>query len=264
MARRAGRPRFGKGIANLLAFGEATVVMWEKDHVTPRASAKVARRMEVDVCAPGLVAWPGGSWGTDPKVVIVVEEMSDHAARMLRLQLQALDIWEEDYAVIMLHDTSELGLRAVRPAVIEALGALGTRHVLLLGSSACRLFRRDLSIKELKGKLLLWRDEFYVWCMESPAAVLRAKANGTPFDAEWREGLLAFVEHMLADDRPSEVLRNRCASCDDGAWGWDRDGVPGCQKHGPKIGRGREATRKGWHEEIEGQMGMGLTIEGEA
>ena len=102
-------------------------------------------------------------------------------------------------------------------------------------------------------RLHLWKDRYSVWCMESPAAVMRAAANGTPFDGRWREDLRTFVEHQLAGEDATDVLARGCVRCADVAEGWDFDCVAACRKHAADVAKGGEKTRKKWHDQIEGQ-----------
>lgn len=193
--------------------------------------------------------WPTEGPTTAATFCIVHDAMSGHAAKMLKVQLQALDQWRDDYGQI---DAGVLP----RKSVLEALELMGTRFVLLLGAGPVSMWRSDLTIERTRGRSHLWKDRYTVMALESPAAVMRAGMNGTPFEGRWREDLRVFVERMIAGQDATEVLARGCVLCEAGADGWDFDCVAACRKHAEVVAKGREKTRKKWHDPGEGQTEM--------
>ena len=253
----------GRAVVRMMDAFEAEVAMAMRPPATETMTLgeKVVKRADFAERHPGVVdAWDRGLLVTDYDMVVLHDPLPAKGIRMLTLQLQKLDIWQEDYLRMdsgaAASDTIEL--TRAREGVIEALGLSGAKWVLLVGAGVTSMWRTDINIKMARNRMHAWKDRWNVWCMESPAAVARAERNGTPFTGEWREGLLQFTELVRERAMAADVLKGRCIRCGNDAVAYDFDGVAACAKHGGKVAGGRAATRKHWHEEIEGQIGMEL------
>lgn len=130
----------------------------------------------------------------------------------------------------------------------EQLDAADCRYVVLLGSVALKLWRKDLRVTQMQGKMGVMHGRWYVWTMLHPAAVLR----GVIGQSDWQRQMSEFVE-VVREGRGSEMLGTEClmkGECGEGRWMWDMDGLPWCEGHWQQGIDGHERTVKWWSREV--------------
>jgi hypothetical protein len=254
------RPKFGTGgaISALLETFEGSVVVGNMR--APESESWSMGRLVVERDELGAIV---PQWAKDVDMAlhdlaVVHDPLPDNGVRQLTTALRRLGLKPQDYVRVMVPTVPAEAAPADRLQVKQALVASGARWVILFGAGAVKMWRTDVTIKQAHHRMHTWADRWNVWCMESPSAVSRAERNGTPFTHEWRASLLEFATAFEERKFAGDLLARSCICCDEGAVRYDRDLVACCERHLNEVAKGRAATRKHWHEEIEGQGAMEL------
>lgn len=135
---------------------------------------------------------------------------------------QVAHVWclpREGKGAVLAQDIAKYWIHAV-----SAIFAANPTHVILIGSPAVSMWRRDLKVMQVNGHTYTWRNRFIVVPIMSPLSVLADRRN---LD-EWRRGVNDFLMHY---NEGNFQLRNICVECNQQAASYDRDAVPYCQHH---------------------------------
>lgn len=115
-----------------------------------------------------------------------------------------------------------------RTATLAAIDGSGARYVLWVGGSASGLWRRELKVEQLRGKLGVVEGKWFGYVINSPYAVfLNPQLN-----QQWREDVIRFSDYVAADDGLAN-LSDGCTEgkCTNGVWLYDPDGMGWCKEH---------------------------------
>lgn len=135
------------------------------------------------------------------------------------------------------------------PATLEALHASGAHYVMLLGSTCMKLWRRELLLSQVSGKIAVMRNTWFVY--PAPNPIVAVMDGSLMFN--YREHIRTIVD-IVQSDTGLDELGLQCVEKDclsDGAidsrvFVYDPDGVPWCKTH----------WRKGFKRRIDHQHKM--------
>ncbi len=115
-----------------------------------------------------------------------------------------------------------------RSMTMRALAAANNRYVMIIGGNTIKLWRKELKITQVAGKVAVWDSRYLVFPITSPAMVLRDPTlQGT-----WREQVYTFAD-MVMNREELDGLGMQCVEnkCNDAVLMYDVDGVPWCKRH---------------------------------
>lgn len=108
----------------------------------------------------------------------------------------------------------------------RAIEAADAEYLLLHGAHAMRLWRRDLGVGDLTGRIGLYREQQIVAVVPHASTVLGARHGWE----QWMREVEAFA-WSVQEGAGFEALGQRCMKCRDAVWGYDPDGLPWCREH---------------------------------
>lgn len=138
---------------------------------------------------------------------------------------------------------SDTEMSACRRNLMTQLEAANVEYVLLVGGTALRVWRPDLKISDVAGRVGLWMDRWVVMPVLHPSYVLR---QGKPSKLRLAEDLFKFRLVVAGELDWDQWLAVDCtaAGCVGGMARMDRDGLAWCAKHW--MARQGGAGRKAW------------------
>jgi len=114
-----------------------------------------------------------------------------------------------------------------RQLIMDTLEAANGRYVLLLGGAVMRLWRRDLTIKQVAGSSGVWDNRWIVFPMVNPYQVMREPM----LQGEWRMMMYEFIDLVLNNDDGRLMRQCVTPECSDGVFVYDPDGIGWCKRH---------------------------------
>lgn len=129
-----------------------------------------------------------------------------------------------------------------RSTTMRAVEVVGANYVLLVGGISAGLWRRELKLRQMEGKLGIWEDKYLVWCVQNPIQCIADPHLIGPIRSE----VVRFCQAVREGWGLGE-LETACTEdgCSDTVWMWDRDGLPWCRRHQDEAMKARDRMRKG-------------------
>lgn len=123
---------------------------------------------------------------------------------------------------------TEQQVAAMRPLTLKAIEGCNSRHVMLIGTTSVKMWRRELKIGQVQGATGVWDNRWVVYPVTNPLSVMRDPM----LQGEWREYVYRFAE-MVNDGNDFDHLARKCVEpkCSETVMMYDVDGVPWCNKH---------------------------------
>ena len=134
-------------------------------------------------------------------------------------------------------------LASIKPHIMEAINASNAKYVLLFGSIGLKLWRRELKLIQMMGKVGVWNNRYIVFVMSTLSTVTR----DPELQRNWKEDVDRFTR-MVVEDHELVGLMRTCidAKCDEGVFVYDADGIGWCEKHLQRgIDKKMRNSRKG-------------------
>jgi len=140
-------------------------------------------------------------------------------------------------------------IAACRDHVMNVRNIAQQRFIVLCGATALSLFRSDLKITKVRGKLYLWDETYWVLPIFHPAAALRNVGMKKPL----QEDLFRLSGLLKGEISVWESLDHRCVRCDIPVHNMqrDRDAVPYCPDHYVRYMNNWQVERNRWEKRKE-------------
>lgn len=108
-----------------------------------------------------------------------------------------------------------------------ALHAANSPYVLAIGQPAVKAWR-DLRLDQVRGTVGTWQDTWTITAVEHPAVPMR---EGKVAMKQWYSDVGRAIDLLYGDITTG--LGHVCIApkCTTGAWAWDTDALPWCERH---------------------------------
>ena len=119
-------------------------------------------------------------------------------------------------------------------ATHEAIRASGAHYVVLLGTTAIHLWRRELQLNQVIGKIGVWKGTWFVYPMPNPIVPISDQL----LMPQYREYVRTIVD-IVQSDTGMDELAHQCVekdcqkddAIDSRVFVYDPDGLPWCKTH---------------------------------
>lgn len=129
-------------------------------------------------------------------------------------------------------------LATYRPFLLNALSAAGSKYVILVGTRPMWMWRPEMKLKMVQGKMFVWRSRYMVYPVANPLAMQKHEYRS------WRNQIEKFCYYVM-NDMDTEAVSADCIDCGERVYWYDADGVPWCREH---YEAGEALERKGVRE----------------
>lgn len=152
---------------------------------------------------------------------------------------QVAHLWAWPFA--QLHPPLDSQVAFMRPLIMKALAASGSRYVLVVGAVASRMWRSELKISQVAGNTFVWDRQYVIMPVINPITVMRDPM----LQGGWRETIYKFAE-IVVNQQELDRMMTRCVEpkCGVDVMMYDGDGVGWCKKHAG-VGASRKITASG-------------------
>lgn len=210
--------------------------------------------------------WPGGLVTGSARFAVVgggcdIDDVSvmgtGRGSRMLKATLAGAGVDVSEVAWLSMVPVPAKDAPTKRQVIewrdwaMDAIEAANCHYVLLVGSTAVKAWRDDVSVEQVwLGAGLGWDTGVGVWRVKSSQRLVAATIS--PFSVmrdvtmteSWRRGVARWAG-IVIDDRGLDALGMRCVvkKCPRDMWAYDGDGVPWCRNHWKPDGQDRTAQK---------------------
>lgn len=132
-------------------------------------------------------------------------------------------------------------IRSCRMNLMGQLEAANSEYVLLVGATAMRMWRPDLTLTEHHGTVGVWDHRYLVMPVFHPAGILRNPALRLPLIEDVRKWA-----EVIGPDGDLDWLGTSCIACGAGMRYMDPDGIAYCERHWARYGGMWRKAREGW------------------